>query len=72
MSWIRFRLGGGTLKVKPRSQLRSYEEEGKVPTFDLGLFVISWWSDEAQKRYAGGRWSYRVPKPPTATPGPGG
>ncbi|KKB77770.1 hypothetical protein VW35_14005 [Devosia soli] len=62
MSWIKVRLGAGTLRIKPRSQMRSFETEGVVPKLDLGLFVISWWSDAAQKRYAGThKWTYKIP-----------
>lgn len=75
MSWIKFRLGRGTLKIKPRSQMRSYEAEGVVPSLNLGLFIISWWSDAAQQRVDGGHWAYRLPDaeaaasftPPAAT-----
>jgi len=72
MSWVKIRLGSGTLRVKPRSQLRSYETERVVPMLDLGLFVISWWSDAAQQRYAGGHWAYKVPGvSPSSKSGPG-
>lgn len=55
MSWIRLPLGGGTLRVKPKWQMRSYELEGVVPSLNLGFCIISWWSRAAEKRYAGGK-----------------
>jgi len=45
MAWLYIKLPRGTLKVKPRSQLRTMELARQVPVLDLGLFVMSWWSD---------------------------
>jgi len=64
MSWVRFRAGRGTLKIKPRSQMRSFEIEGKVPVINLGLFIVSWWSDAAQQRYDGSHVATRLANVP--------
>jgi hypothetical protein len=66
MSWVRFRVGRGTLKIKPRSQMRSFETEGKVPSINFGFFIISWWSDAAQQRYDGGHVATRLANVPDA------
>lgn len=55
MSWIRLHLGRGTLRIKPKRQMRSFEVEGVVPTLNLGFCVVSWWSNAAQERYQGGK-----------------
>ena len=48
---LRIKLRGGLLKVKPRWQMRFAERERRVPVVDLGIIIISWWSDESQRRY---------------------
>ncbi|KQN72422.1 hypothetical protein DevBK_08570 [Devosia sp. BK] len=45
MAWFYIKLPRGTLKVKPRSQMRTLELARHVPVLDLGFFVMSWWSD---------------------------
>ena len=51
MSWLSFKTRAGRLKIKPRSQMRWAERHHKVRVIDLGLFVISWWSDEDITKY---------------------
>lgn len=46
MAWLYIRLPRGTLKLKPRSQMRTLEIARHVPVLDLGLVVISWWSKD--------------------------
>lgn len=46
MSWVSFKTRRGLLKIKPRSQMRWAERNRKVRVVDLGLFVITWWSDD--------------------------
>ncbi len=46
MAWLYLKLPRGTLKIKPRSHLRSMELAGRVPLLDLGIVIISWWSFE--------------------------
>jgi len=50
MAWFYIKLPGGTLKVKPRSQLRSMELARQVPVLDLGFFVMSWWNDAMMRQ----------------------
>lgn len=42
MSWIRFPLIFGTLKIKPRRHLRREELERRVPVLKLGSAYITW------------------------------
>lgn len=49
MAWLYIKLPGGTLKVKPRSHLRSLELNHLVPMLDLGFVIFSWWSREQVK-----------------------
>ncbi|WP_297109065.1 hypothetical protein [uncultured Devosia sp.] len=51
MSWISFRAAGGRLKIKPRWQQRWAERNKKVKVVDLGLFLVTWWSDADIQRY---------------------
>ncbi len=51
MSWLTFKTRHGILKIKPRSQLRWAERNRKVRVIDLGLLIISWWSDEDLKAH---------------------
>lgn len=43
MSWIKLRTKNGVLKIKPRWQMRYEERTRRVPVFDLGLILITWW-----------------------------
>ncbi|GEM_PF-939488 len=49
MSWFTLKTRRGILKIKPRWQLRWAERTRKVRVVDLGLVIISWWSDEDVK-----------------------
>jgi hypothetical protein len=51
MSWMSFKTRKGLIKIKPRWQMRWAEEQRRVRVLDLGLILISWWSDEDLKRY---------------------
>lgn len=55
MAWLYIRLPGGTVKVKPRSHLRSMETNRQVPVLDLGVIVLSWWNHEHLKQDAAER-----------------
>jgi hypothetical protein len=46
MSWFTFKTRNGLLKIKPRWQMRWAETTRKVRVFDLGIIVITWWSNE--------------------------
>ena len=46
MAWLYIRLPRGTLKFKPRSQMRTLEMARHVPVLDLGVIVVSWWSKD--------------------------
>lgn len=46
MSWFTFRTRRGLVKIKPRWQMRWAERTGNVRVIDLGLVVISFWSDD--------------------------
>lgn len=50
MSWATFKTKSGRLKIKPRWQMRWAERSGRVKVIDLGLIVITWWSDDDLKR----------------------
>lgn len=45
MSWIKIRTKNGVLKLKPRWQMRYEERTRRVPVFDLGVILITWWPD---------------------------
>lgn len=51
MAWLRFRTRGGLIKIKPRWQMRWAERRRQVRVVDLGLFIISWWSQQDLERY---------------------
>ncbi len=51
MSWLSVRTRRGVLKIKPRSHLRWAEQHRKVRVLDLGLFLITWWSDDDIAHY---------------------
>ena len=61
MAWMYIKLRKGTLKIKPRHQMRSMEINRQLPVLDLGLVVVSWWSrknlflDEERHRLSNGR-----------------
>ena len=50
MAWLYIKLPRGTLKIKPRSHLRSDEIARRVPVLDLGLVILSWWSRARMER----------------------
>lgn len=52
MSYIRLRLPGGTLKLKPQHQLRSSERERRVPVWKLGGLYVVWWPHRFERRSA--------------------
>jgi hypothetical protein len=51
MSWISIKTANGLLKIKPRWQARWAERTGRVRVVDLGLVLVTWWSDEDLKRF---------------------
>lgn len=51
MSWLKFPYRGGLVKVKPRWQLRSVEETGRVPSVRLWFLVVSWWDRATLEEY---------------------
>lgn len=50
MSWMSFKTRGGILKIKPRWQMRWAERAHRVRVIDLGIIVITWWSNEDIRR----------------------
>ena len=51
MAWLTIRTGSGFWKVKPRWQARWAERTGKVRVIDLGIVLVTWWSNEDLDRY---------------------
>ena len=51
MAWMSVRLRRGTLKLKPRWQMRTAERERRVPVIDLWLVILSYWTDENRRKY---------------------
>lgn len=51
MSWLSIKTGHGIIKIKPRWQMRWAEKMRKVKVLDLGILLISWWSDDDVKNY---------------------
>lgn len=51
MSWVRVRLRGGVLKIKPRWQMRRAERERRVPVLSLWIVIVSWWSEDALRNF---------------------
>jgi hypothetical protein len=47
MAGIQIPLFGGRLKIRRKVHARYAELNHKVPTIDLGVVVISWWSKSA-------------------------
>lgn len=52
MAWLYIKLPHGTLKIKPRAQLRTVEQTHQVPVLDLGIVVITWWNRAQLRRDA--------------------
>jgi hypothetical protein len=42
MAWIRLRLFFGTLKIKPRRQLRREELNREIPVKKIGWVYVTW------------------------------
>jgi hypothetical protein len=51
MAWLTIRTGNGLWKVKPRWQARWAERTRKVRVIDLGIVLVTWWSNEDLDRY---------------------
>jgi hypothetical protein len=51
MSWLRIPVGGGVLKIKPRWQMRWAERHRQVRVWDLGVVVLSWWTQSDLSKY---------------------
>ena len=63
MAWLYIRFPIGTLKIKPRSHLRSDEVARRVPVLDLGLVILSWWSRARMERDLVERGAGAAPSP---------
>ena len=51
MAWLTIRTGNGLWNVKPRWQARWAERTRKVRVIDLGIVLVTWWSNEDLDRY---------------------
>ena len=51
MAWAQIKTKQGVWKLKPRWQMRWAEKKRHVKVYDLGLIIISWWSNADSKRY---------------------
>lgn len=47
---LRFRLPGGTLKIKRYPELRDTERKKEVPVVSIGGVYFVWWSRSAARR----------------------
>ncbi|MER8602805.1 hypothetical protein NKH48_03285 [Mesorhizobium sp. M1233] len=50
---LRFRLPGGTLKIKTYRELRVRERERRVPVWKIGALYVIWWRTNLDRKAGG-------------------